>query len=55
MQEPYHFMDYYGSYIAHLSIRKLCDTQGNIYYGINRDVQDSLRSKLIQAVLLFEI
>lgn len=45
----------YESYIADLSMRKLRDERGNTYYGIDGDIQDRLRSKLMQAVLNFTI
>ena len=46
--------DYVG-YIAHLSMRKLRDERRNTYYGIAEDIRDRLRSKLMQAVLIFKI
>lgn len=48
-------MKRYESYIADLSIRKLRDERGNTYFGIDGDIQDRLRSKLMQAVLTFRI
>lgn len=48
-------MKRYESYIADLSIRKLRDERGNTYFGIDGDIQDRLRSKLMQAVLSFRI
>lgn len=45
----------YESEIAELSMRTLRDERGNTYYGIDSDVQDRLRSKLMQAVLSFRI
>jgi len=45
----------YESYIADLSMRKLRDERGNTYYGINGDIRDRLRSKLMRAVLSFRI
>ena len=48
-------MQHYEGYIASLSIRKLCDERGNTYYGIDEDIRDRLRSRLIRAVLNFEI
>jgi len=44
-------LQHYESYIAHLSMRKLRDERGNIYYGIDTDIYDRLRSKLINAIL----
>ena len=48
-------MQHYQSYIAHLSIRKIRDERGNTYYGIDEDIRDRLRSKLIRAVLSFKV
>ena len=48
-------VQHYAGYIAHLSMRKLCDERGNTYYGIDEDIRDRLRSKLMQAVLIFKI
>lgn len=41
----------YESYIATLSMRKLRDERDNTYYGIDEDIRDRLRSKLMRAVL----
>jgi len=46
---------HYGSYMASLSMRKLCNEQGSIYWGIDEDTRDHLRSKLMQSVLAFII
>ena len=43
------------SYIASLSMRKLIDERGNTYYGIDEDIRDRLRSKLMRAVLSFKV
>lgn len=45
----------YESYIASLSMRKLCDERGNTYYGIDEDIRDRLRSRLMRAVLSFAV
>lgn len=45
----------YDSYIASLSMRKLRDERGNTYYGIDEDIRDRLRSKLMRAVLNFKV
>lgn len=45
----------YESYIAYLSMRKLRDERGNSYWGVDEDIRDRLRSKLMQAVLSFTI
>ena len=42
-------------YIASLSMRKLRDERGNIYWGIDEDIRDRLRSRLMRAVLSFEV
>ena len=38
---------HYDSYITSLSMRKLRDERGNTYWGIDEDVRDRLRSRLI--------
>jgi len=48
-------MRHYESYIAELSMRKMRDERGNTYYGIDGDIHDRLRSKLMRAVLSFKI
>ncbi|MBQ3598019.1 MAG: helix-turn-helix domain-containing protein [Clostridia bacterium] len=48
-------MQHYESYINHLSIRKLRDESGNTYWGIDEDLRDRLRSKLMRAVLSFKV
>jgi len=42
---------HYESYIARLSMRQLCDERGNTYWGIDTDIYDRLRSKLIFGIL----
>ena len=48
-------VDHYEGYIAYLSTRKLRDERGNTYFGIDGDVRDRLRSKLIRSVLDFRV
>lgn len=48
-------VQHYESYIAYLSMRKLYDERGNAYYGIDEDIRDRLRSRLMRAVLSFEV
>lgn len=48
-------VQHYESYIAFLSMRKLRDEGGNSYYGIDEDIRDRLRSKLMRAVLSFKV
>ena len=47
-------VQHYDSYIASLSMRKLRDERGNSYYGIDEDIRDRLRSKLMRAALSFK-
>ena len=46
-------MQHYQSYIAHLSMRRIRDENGNTYYGIDEDLRERLQAKLMQAVLSF--
>ena len=46
---------HYGSCMTSLSMRKLRDERGNIYWGIDEDTRDRLRSKLMQSILTFKI
>ena len=46
---------HYESYITSLSMRKLYDERGNVYWGIDEDIRDRLRSWLMRAVLSFEV
>lgn len=48
-------VQHYESYIASLSMRKLRDERGNTYWGIDGDIRDRLRSRLMRAVLSFEV
>jgi len=48
-------IQHYESQISYLSMRKLRDERGNIYYGIDEDIRDRLRSHLMRAVLSFKI
>ena len=45
---------YEGDMVA-LSVRKMCDERGNTYYGVDLDIYDSLRARLIRAVLDFKV
>ena len=47
-------LQHYEGFISALSIRKLRDERGNTYYGVDRDIYDRLRSRLIRAVLDFK-
>ena len=46
---------HYESYIASLSMRKFRDERSNTYWGIDEDIRDRLRSRLMRAVLSFEV
>ena len=46
---------HYDSYIASLSMRKLRDERGNTYWGIDEDIRDRLRSRLMRAILTFTV
>lgn len=48
-------VQHYESYISSLSMRKLRDERGNFYYGIDMDIRDRLRAKLMRAVLSFNV
>ena len=48
-------IQHYESYIASLSMRKLRDERGNIYWGIDTDIRDRVRSRLMRAVLTFTV
>ena len=48
-------VQHYESYIASLSMRTLRDERGNTYWGIDEDIRDRLRSKLMRAVLSFKV
>lgn len=45
---------HYESYMLSLSMRKLRDERGNSFYGVDQDIYDRLRSRLIRAVLDFK-
>ena len=48
-------LQHYQSYIAHLSMQKIRDESGNTYWGIDEDIRDRLRSRLMRAVLSFKV
>lgn len=48
-------LQHYQSYIAHLSMKKIHDENGNTYWGIDEDLRERLQTKLMQAVLNFKI
>lgn len=48
-------LNHYENYMTSLSIRKLYDDSGNAYYGVDEDVHNRLKAKLMRAVLSFKI
>lgn len=48
-------LQHYQSYIAHLSMRKIRDTSGNTFWGIDEDLRERLQAKLMRAILNFKI
>ena len=45
---------YEGDMVA-LSVRKMRDERGNTYYGVDQDIYDRLRARLIRVVLDFKV
>ena len=45
---------YEGDMVA-LSVRKMRDERGNTYYGVDQDIYDRLRSRLIRVILDFRV
>ena len=46
-------LQHFSGYIASLSMRKLYDERGNVYYGVDEDIRERLQAKLMMAVLNF--
>lgn len=44
---------HYEGQISALSIRTLRDERGNTYFGVDQDIYDRIRTRLIRAVLEF--
>ena len=47
-------LQHFSGYIARLSMRKLYDERGNVYFGIDNDIRERLQAKLMMAVLTFK-
>ena len=47
-------LQHFSGYIASLSMRKLYDERGNVYYGVDEDIRERLQAKLMMAVLTFK-
>ena len=45
---------HFSGYIARLSMRKLYDERGNVYFGVDHDIRERLQAKLMMAVLTFK-
>ena len=46
-------LQHFSGYIARLSMRKLYDERGNVYFGVDHDIRERLQAKLMRAVLTF--
>ena len=46
-------LQHFSGYIARLSMRKLYDERGNVYFGVDHDIRERLQAKLMMAVLNF--
>ena len=46
-------LQHFSGYIARLSMRKLYDERGNVYFGIDNDIRERLQANLMMAVLNF--
>ena len=44
----------FRGYIPRLSMRKLYDERGNVYFGVDHDIRERLQAKLMMAVLTFK-
>lgn len=47
-------LQHFSGYIARLSMRKLYDERGNVYFGVDNDIHERLHAKLMMAVLTFK-
>ena len=47
-------LQHFSGYIARLSMRKLYDERGNVYFGVDHDIRERLQAKLMMAVLTFK-
>ena len=43
----------FSGYIASLSMRKLYDERGNVYFGVDEEIRERLQAKLMRAILTF--
>lgn len=42
-------LQHFSGYIARLSMRKLYDERGNVYFGVDHDIRERLQAKLMMA------
>ena len=42
-------LQHFSGYIASLSMRKLYDERGNVYYGVDEDIRERLQARLMRA------
>ena len=38
-----------------LTMRKLCDERGNVYFGVDEDIRQRLQARLMRAILTFRV
>lgn len=48
-------VQHYESYITEQAKRKMKDSFGNIYIGVDYEIRDELRLKLMKAIVAFKI
>ena len=46
-------LQHFSGYIASLSMRKLCDERGNVYFAVDEDIRQRLQERLMKAILTF--
>ena len=46
-------VQHFSGYIASLSMRKLYDERGNVYFGVDEEIRERLQAKLMRAILTF--
>ena len=55
IQEINKVLKHYEGYIAKLSIRKMYDEYGSVYYGVDETLRRRLETKLIKTILGFKM
>ena len=43
-------LQHFSGYIASLSMRKLYDERGNVYFGVDEEIRERLQAKLMRAM-----